>query len=61
MKHVLDKDFKYTPVDDQGPDYLRRKFERIRRERDRLEREKREREQEQKVAQLPIHNQRRSS
>jgi hypothetical protein len=28
----LDKSFRYTPVKDQGPDYLKRKFAQIRRE-----------------------------
>jgi hypothetical protein len=32
MKSVLDKSFRYTPVKDQGPDYLKRKFDKIRRE-----------------------------
>lgn len=32
MKHIFDGSFKYTPVKDQGPDYLRKKFERIKKE-----------------------------
>jgi hypothetical protein len=32
MKHVYSKDFKYTRAKDQGPDYLKRKFDKIRRE-----------------------------
>jgi hypothetical protein len=32
MKSLLDGSFKYTPVKDQGPDYLKRKFDKIRRE-----------------------------
>jgi hypothetical protein len=40
MKGVLDKDFKYTPVDQQGPDYLARKFDKLRREQKKREEEK---------------------
>ena len=29
MSRILDKAFKYTPVSEQGPDYLRRKFARL--------------------------------
>jgi hypothetical protein len=32
MKSLLDRSFLYTPVSDQGPDYLRMKFARIRAE-----------------------------
>lgn len=29
MSRILSKSFKYTPVSEQGPDYLRRKFARL--------------------------------
>jgi hypothetical protein len=37
MKSILSKDFKYTPAEKQGPDYLRERFKEIR---ERQEREK---------------------
>lgn len=39
MKHILDSSFKYTPEREQGPGYLKKKFDRIRRERDAARRE----------------------
>jgi phage terminase Nu1 subunit (DNA packaging protein) len=42
LKHCYDPSFKYVKAEEQGPDYLAKKFERIRRER--LAREKAERE-----------------
>jgi hypothetical protein len=53
MKSLLDGSFKYTPVRDQGPDYLRKKFEKIRREQQAVKKE-----QEQKVASLQERKQR---
>lgn len=44
MKSLLDGSFKYTPVKDQGPDYLKRKFDKIRKEQQAVKKE-----QEQKV------------
>lgn len=32
MSRILQKSFRYTPVADQGPGYLQRKFDRLRRE-----------------------------
>ena len=29
MKHIYSKDFKYTRAKDQGPDYLKRKFDKM--------------------------------
>lgn len=42
MKHCYDPAFKYVKASEQGPDYLAKKFERMKRER--LAREKAERE-----------------
>jgi hypothetical protein len=35
MKSILSKDFKYTPAEKQGPDYLREKFKLIREKQER--------------------------
>lgn len=45
MKSCLSKDFKYTPAKEQGPDYLKNKFERIRKQQ--------KKEAEAKVQQFP--------
>ncbi len=37
MKSCLHRDFVYTRAKDMGPDYLRRKFEKLRREQKALE------------------------
>jgi uncharacterized protein YdhG (YjbR/CyaY superfamily) len=42
MKHVYDKGFRYTPVAEQGVDYLRQRFAQIRAE---IEANKREAEE----------------
>lgn len=47
MKSLLDKSFRYVPVRDQGPDYLKRKFDRLR-----AEQRKSEAETKAKVSQL---------
>lgn len=55
MKHIFDPLFKYTPAKAQGPEYLKKKFERIRREQEakRKQDEANEREVRAKVETLP--------
>jgi hypothetical protein len=49
MKHILDKDFKYTPSSKQSVDYLRAKFARIR-----AQNEANRKEAEEKVKAIPM-------
>lgn len=53
MKHILDASFKYTPASEQGPDYLKKKFDRIRREREAARREEESRKVVGNVQALP--------
>jgi hypothetical protein len=52
MKHCYDPSFKYVKAEEQGPDYLAKKFDRLRREQKKREDEAKQKADEEKPRML---------